>query len=458
MTDPRVSDPPPALPRRRVLWWLGGGAAAMTVAGLGAAQFVRSPAQRIADTAPPPQTMLTAPVELRVLQDTVVLRGLVAASTTVDVQPAPAAEAGRAVVTAVRLAAGDRFTAGEVLIEVSGRPVVALAGGIPAYRDLRPGTRGRDVSQLQSALRTLDHLTGRPDGEFGQATKQAVAAFYQDLGYETPVAGDPAALAVAEDTVRQAARTLAVSEDELARLIEDPPTLAPGEPDPVVQAEQQVKFAKDDLAAAETARDEVERTTGAMLPLSEVVFLPEFPSRVERSTARLGLDLAEGELEGPLLTVSSGALVVRARLNPGQRELLAEGMPVEILYELTGTTTTGQIASIGELAPDETDRRSHPMEVHATDGPLDEQLAGADVRLTVTAATTDGQVLVVPLSAVFARADGQVAVLRIDPDGSEQLIPVVPGVSGDGHVAVTPAGGGLAAGDQVVVGADESAP
>jgi peptidoglycan hydrolase-like protein with peptidoglycan-binding domain len=429
---------------------LGGGAVAVIVAGLGASRFVRSPAQRIAETGPPGRSVLMAPVELRVLRDTLVLRGLVGAGTTVSVTPAPP-DGARAVVTGVRVEAGERFEAGQALVEVSGRPVVALAGQVPAFRDLRPGMRGRDVTQLQSGLGSLGYLGSRPDGVFGSATKQAVASLYADRGYDAPVAGDPGALVAAEDGVRQAERALTVAEEELARLEADPPSPAPGEPNPVEAARRQVRFAQEDLAAARAARDEVAQTTGAMLPQSEVVFLPEFPGRVERSAARVGLDLAGG-LEGPLLTVSSGELVVRAALNPGQRELLAEGMPVEILSELTGIAADGEIADIGELADDEAGGRSHPMRVEPVEGRLDERLAGEDVRLSVTAASTDGEVLVVPLSAVFAGADGQVAVLRVDPDGGQVRVPVVAGVSGDGYVAITPVQGGLAAGDLVVVG------
>jgi HlyD family secretion protein len=414
--------------------------------GFGAARFVRSPAQRLAETAPPARSVLTAPVELRVLRDTVVLRGLVGADVTVPVTPS-APEGARGLVTAVRVEAGERFDAGQVLVEVGGRPVFALPGTVPAFRDLRPGMRGGDVSQAQSALRALGYLTGEPDGVYGAATREAVAALYADLGYDAPIAGDPAAVAAAQNGVRQAERALTVAEQELARLRED----ESADPDAVERARQQVRFAQEDLAAARAARDEVAAVTGAMLPQSEVVFLPEFPALVEQSTARVGVDLAE--LSGPLLTVSSGELVVRATVNPGQRELLAEGMPVEIVSEFTGISAEGEIASIDELSTGDTGAPGYPMVVRPVEGSLDEQLAGADVRLTVTAAATDGPVLVVPLSAVFATADGQVAVLRVDGDGTQTRVPVTAGVSGDGYVAVTPVSGGLAEGDLVVVGA-----
>jgi multidrug efflux pump subunit AcrA (membrane-fusion protein) len=114
------------------------------------------------------------------------------------------------------------------------------------------------------------------------------------------------------------------------------------------------------------------------------------------------------------------------------------------------------IASVGELEQDEQNGRSHPMLVTPTESPLDERLAGADVRLTVEAAATEGEVLVVPLTAVYNGADGNTAVLKLLPGGTQQRITVTAGVSGDGFVAVTPVDGALQAGDLVVVGAGGS--
>ena len=453
LTDP-AAEPPAAvtgapLRRRRVLWLLGGGAAAVTAAGLGMTRFIRSPAQRLADVSAPPKSTLTAVVERRVLVDTVVLRGTVGAGTTVTVTPAPQ-EAERAIVTAARVVPGERFEAGKALLEVSGRPVFALAGEIPAFRDLRPGMRGPDVQQLQAALTQLGYPAGDPDGEFGARTKTALASLYNQLGYQVPTSGDPGSLAAADSAVRQAERALVAAEATLERLRADPPPADPGA-DPVADAELQVRFAREDLDAARAARSEVERTTGPMLPFAEVIFLPDFPARVEQSAARVGVDVSQ--LDGPLLTVSSGELAVRGQVSPGQRGLLEEGMPVEVLEELGGVLADGEIASIGELGTDQlTGVRGHSVTVVPTAGAFDERLAGAEVRLTVAAAATDGEVLVVPLSAVFTGADGRVAVLRLGPDERQQRVEVAPGVSGDGHVAVTPVDGELVTGDRVVVG------
>lgn len=439
--------------RRRALLLLAVGAVLLLAVGVSAGALVRSPAQQVADTAPPPCTVITAAVEQRVLADTVILRGQVSAGTTVEATPAPSG-VDRVIVTAVRVAPGDEVGPGAVLLEISGRPLLVLPGAVPAYRDLRPGMRGADVEQLQEAMFALGHLTGPPDGDFGPGTKAAVAAFYQEIGYEAPTTGDPGVLTAANAAVRQAERELLLATEALKRIREAPPDSAPGEPDPVAEAERRLHFAREDLNAAVAARDEVARTTGAMLPLSEVVFVPEFPARVERMTAVVGLDLTAGEQGGPLITVSSGELVVRAHLTPAQRELLAEGMPVEIVSELEGVRAEGEIAGIGELSADATTGvRGHALTVMPTGGEFDERLAGGDVRLTVEAATTGEEVLVVPLSAVFTDASGGVVVMRLDADGSQVRTPVAPGVSGDGYVAVDPLDRALTPGDQVVIGA-----
>ena len=78
---------------------------------------------------------------------------------------------------------------------------------------------------------------------------------------------------------------------------------------------------------------------------------------------------------------------------------------------------------------------------------------GLDVRLTVTAAQTDGNVLVVPVSAVSAAADGDTTVTVQDATGRLRRVGVQAGESGDGFVAVSPVEAGtLKAGDRVVVG------
>jgi hypothetical protein len=181
-----------------------------------------------------------------------------------------------------------------------------------------------------------------------------------------------------------------------------------------------------------------------------VVYLPSFPARVNAVGGRVG-----DEVKAPLITLSSGVLVVRADLNPAQRILLKEGMTVRIDSELDGLTGNGRIESIGALQENEAGNRTHPAVITAVGKPFDPKLFGVDVRLTVEAASTGKAVLVVPLTALYATADGTSGVLRRRPDGTSERIAVTPGMSGDGYVAVTPVSGELKAGDAVVVGSSD---
>src|SRR5690606_11339267 len=144
---------------------------------------------------------------------------------------------------------------------------------VPIYRDLRPGAEGEDVAQLQRALHDLGHTSSEPDGSFGPATKRAVQAFYGSLGYSAPFTGED------DRTAVQAAEALTT---ELERQVEDLGEAlrdATGEAE-IAVARRQRDRAEEDLAAARDQLAELERTTGPMVPASELVFLPAFPARV----------------------------------------------------------------------------------------------------------------------------------------------------------------------------------
>jgi HlyD family secretion protein len=422
--------------RRRIV--VLGAAAATVVCGLGfaASQWIRSPEQAAADAAPPRPTELTATVDKRIFKSTVVLRGDVAAGQQFEVTPTPRETGGKAVVTGVRARQGDTISAGAVLLEVSGRPLIALPGEVPAYRDLRPGSSGKDVTQLQAALKSLGHDPRETNGVYGPGTKTAVAALYEAIGHSVPTTGedDQKNLESARTRVKQAERGLADARD------------AGGDPKTVARAAEDVTVAKKDLA-------ELEKRTGPMLPAGEVVFLPGFPARVVASQAQVG-----GEVKAPLVTVSSGALQVSGLLNPGQRNLVQPGQPVEITSESMSVTASGRVASVGDLVDEKsTGGRGHKLVVQP-DTALDAKLAGQNVRVTIATAASEGEVLVVPVSALFATADGGTNVIRKLPDGKREKVLVITTVSGGGFVAVRPVTAGqLGPGDKVVISADNLA-
>ncbi|WP_284577094.1 peptidoglycan-binding domain-containing protein [Streptomyces sp. 2P-4] len=462
--------------RRRMLAWVVAGAVLLTGAGVALGASIRSPAQVAADAAPPPPSVLSDRVERRVLTSSVVVRGTVAAEQVVALSPGAGAAAaagggGKPVVTRVAKQPGAAVQAGEVLVEVSGRPVFALAGALPVYRDLKPGATGKDVGQLQAGLRALGHSTGKdPSGTYGPGTKAAVTALYTALGY-TPRPADPGdteRIQAAEDAVDAAKRQVMTAKTALAKAKEV------GGAD-TAEAQQQLAFAQADLAKAAGRLEAARAAAGPMVPADELVFLKGFPARVDAVRAAVGEPVPEG-----LLVVSAGAPVIRSSLPAHQRELVKPGMKVEVLSEATGLTAAGTVASVADApapaaggpggagpgaaqpgggadgapggAPDP---GGYALTV-TPDKALDARLAGQGVRLTVTAASSGEPVLVVPLSAVSAGADGRttVTVLGADPadTAARRRVEVRAGMSADGMVQVEPVGGGaLADGDRVLV-------
>ncbi|MEU9084350.1 peptidoglycan-binding domain-containing protein [Streptomyces sp. NPDC048357] len=490
---------------RRVVLGVVGGAALMAIGGLLATTLVKSPAQVAAETGPPAQGALAAEVERRVLARTLVMRGSVVADQSIEVSPqgirsGDGAGSGAAMVTKLPPKAGDPVTAGQLIAEVSGRPVFTLHGTQPMYRDLKPGAAGDDVAQVQQALRELGHGTGSdPKGVFGAGTKAALAARYRAIGYEPlpAVADGGAALKSAREAVRSAtwavedASGTAGSAGSGGGSTAGPgPTGAPadagsgkggttagaasgsgpgsGSGRELVRARQALTEAQAALAAAEAA-------DGPMLPAAETVFLGSFPARVSSVGARVG-----SPVSGPVLTLSAGELVVEAYLKDDKKQLLRPGMTVLVSSEVSGTDVRGKVALVAAERsaaqpagrPQQQDQGQNAkgggdaagggsgggadlgyrMVVRA-DQPLPAGFAGQDVRLTIESASTDGEALVVPVTAVSAGADGRTVVTAVSAEGVQRRIEVRTGTSGDGFVAVTPAqAGSLVAGTRVVIG------
>lgn len=493
---------------RRVVLAVVGGAALMAVGGLLATTLVKSPAQVAAETGPPAQGVLTADVERRVLARTVVMRGTVVADQSVTVSPQGVRSgegAGTALVTKLPLKAGDPVTAGRLIAEVSGRPVFTLHGAQPMYRDLKPGSTGDDVAQLQQALRELGHGTGGDArGVFGAGTKAALTAHYRAIGYEPlpAVADGGAALKAAREAVRSA--TWAVEDASGPTGAAGPPEgtgsggkggaapgpgaspspgagVAPGAVPgagvggaPAPGAGRELARARQTLGEARAALAAAEAADGPMLPTAEAVFLSSLPARVSSVGARAG-----SPVSGPVLTLSGGELVVEAYLKDDKRQLLRAGMTVVISSEVSGTDARGTVAAVATEPsaaqpagpPPQQDPDQNPkgggnggtggsggadlgyrMVVRA-DQPLPAGFAGQDVRLTVESAATDGEALVVPVTAVSAGEDGRTVVTAVSAEGTQRRVEVRTGTSGDGFVAVTPArAGDLAAGTKVVIG------
>jgi peptidoglycan hydrolase-like protein with peptidoglycan-binding domain len=535
--------------------------AGVAAAGWIAGSRVRSPETAAARAAPPDPSLITAPVERRVLSSRVVARGDVVPGQSATVA-GPASE-DRMTVTGVFVEVGDELLEGNRVVEVSGRPVVVLEGAVPAFRAMRPGMIGTDIDQLQAALTRVGCNTGADDGIYGEATKECVARLYEALGYDTVPTSETEAddLAEAADVVADADEALRTAEAALAEASAGPTEaevvgkqievdaarrdieneaiagdasraeaaaavdaavmalnaqLANVASTPSERAEALAEFeaavlatwtadieadeaaaaAAEALQLAETqlaeltappevesetvaaeqaqaafdratvALEDLESRTGPIVPLGEIVFVDALPATVSSLNAELGQTVGEGDggfdfggapASGALAVLATAGLQVEAFVAPSDADLVQVGMDVELLDEISSDTIAATLTSLGDQveSADNGEARGFRAIVEAAGDPLPSAWTGRNVRVTFTAAATEGEVLVVPVAALSSGGDGAARVEVVGDDGAVTVVNVEPGLSAEGFVEVEPVEGGeLAAGDLVVVGSE----
>ena len=127
---------------------------------------------------------VTADVGSCPLRDELTLAGVVRfpEGPLISVPGASASSSG-AVVTRSPLKEGVVINNGSLLAEISGRPLLAIVGKFPAYRDLHPGDTGPDVRQLRKALTALYAAPGAGDA-LDAATIKALLRLYRSHGYD----------------------------------------------------------------------------------------------------------------------------------------------------------------------------------------------------------------------------------------------------------------------------------
>jgi peptidoglycan hydrolase-like protein with peptidoglycan-binding domain len=444
-------------------------------AGFGAAQFIQSPADRAAALQPPAAGPVTVPVQLGPLTSTVVTRGDVGFNDTTKITIA-AGSGGPGVITGKVPKVGTMIKEGMVIIEVSGRPVIALAGSTPNYRSLQPGSEGADVKQLQRALERLGYDPGPADGRYDTDTADAVAELYRDLGYDPPAPADDKAGAekAARTQLTSARERLASAEDALAEVRRGPKRSerlsAQGQVDQaraqlsqarkakpkdraaIIAAENQLAVAQAQLAEllekyegdaeraavaeaeeavddAEDALAEAEAAAATPLPQQEIAVLRKLPRRADEVTAKLGATVSSS-----LMTVAGTEPEVVAVVTAAEAELLKKGMKATL--ELPdGTELKATITKITDGEDDGREITLVPTKVTAKQAA---ELRGANVKVTIAVGSSDGKVLSVPSAALFATADGAVRVEVLNADGTTRMQPVRTGLTADGQTEVHP--------------------
>jgi len=159
---------------RRRGWALGGAAVLVAAAAAGGAVALSGGGRATAAAATP--AAATATVREGRLAAAVSQDGTLTYRARPDGSPFTAINNAGGTYTALP-AVGDEVGCGHVLYRVDDRPVLLLCGTVPAYRALRAGARGRDVRQLNRALR----VRGAGDA-FTAKTEEALEALQRRRG------------------------------------------------------------------------------------------------------------------------------------------------------------------------------------------------------------------------------------------------------------------------------------
>ena len=149
-----------------------------------ASSWIKSPAEVAARTAPPRPSPILVPIEKRILSSKIVARGTARFGLPQQVSLPPSILKLRVGLITTLPLLNTVVNEGDVLLTASGRPVFVLQGKLTAYRDLTPGISGKDVRQLEQALKRLGYAPGPVDGIFDRQTSAAVEAWYEASGLE----------------------------------------------------------------------------------------------------------------------------------------------------------------------------------------------------------------------------------------------------------------------------------
>ena len=426
--------------RRRVLLGVGIAAALLAVGGLIGASFVKSPQQLAADTAAPPPTVTTAAVVSQILTSSVEMRGVVYPATEYDVYPSASSATGSAAaggaadssggssapvyISKLDVAAGATVRNGEQLAELDGQPLFALAGTVPAWRDLTPGETGPDVTELQQALAALGYYDdGDTAGYYGAATEYAVTLYYEHLGYTVPSSGPSAGGVPAADVVFLPALPATVV------AVNGATGEQPGQPFLELAARGSLALAGE-LPPAYAGQV---RTGLNVTIYDEVTGIHATGTVADLGTAT---------------TVTPTGAVVD--IGGGSGSAGSSGSADSGSSSSSSSSGSGSGSGSGSSGSSGT-TVFIPVTVHPSE-PLAAALNGENVLVTVQTGRTEGPVLTVPVAAIVTTASGTSYVTVVGAHGKQTQVPVTPGISENGYVQVTPVtADALAAGDHVVV-------
>lgn len=345
--------------RRRGLLWLTLGAVVLAGAGSSYWFLLRDPGAE--PSSEPTGPVATTEVTRAAISDTENWGGSLGHGS-----PFVVTTAGQGTVTRVA-AQESQITRGSELYRLNEKPVMALIGAIPMYRDLAEGDVGADVEQLEANLTALGYDGFDVDDEFTSYTAAAVEEWQEDLGVDE---------------------------------------------------------------------------TG-VVAVSDVVFMPA-GGRVDTVHAAIGDAVSPG---ADVLDITGSEQVAALEVEVADRDLVAVGTAVTVRLpggtEAAGTVTAAAVVEAssdddGGTGGDDDSAGSEDavteVEVTLTE-PVDEALLGSPVDVVV-AVNERADVLVVPVTALLALAEGGFGLEVVADDGTTSIVAVEAGLFADGQVEV----------------------
>ncbi|WP_066466258.1 peptidoglycan-binding protein [Sanguibacter suarezii] len=367
--------------------------------------------------------------------------GTASAGVTTTVVPVAAA-AGRTIVTGVIAGPGSVLRPGQVLAEVSGRPLIALNLPFDLYRDLAPGDSGPDVRALQQALIDTGVLTGPVDGQFGARTSAAIRALYAQNSVTAPQASPEKTGALDEAVEALAEARKPAPSDATTAPGGGADPIAPDDGD-AAAVKATAKAAADAAAAAKLIKDaeiaelqrvvdEARLAADTPLPMAEVITVPADGVDV-LSVEPVGTSLG-GEATS-VATLRQGSLSVTARVGVKDAATFPVGAAVTVTLSTGGTGIEGTITAVGDFQG-ASDTASLPgSDVTISFAPEATGLEdGATVLVRPSGASQTLSGLAVPLVAV--RTEGAQTHVLVVEGQTTRKVEVVVDMSADGFALV----------------------